>query len=157
MAHTPRTLRLPFWLVRRFDLARLLAQDPERSWSRGFELLEQFKLSGPEREFALELLRRKTNLWLYRCNQRLRCGDFIIVNMSAAQPAARLAHVVELKQGAPLSGSPGVQMADHAAAVAELVQAGVLDPSSRVALWHGDPVAVTHVRGRAGRGGRAGE
>jgi hypothetical protein len=140
MAATPLTLRLPFSLAEHFSLARVLAADPERSWTEGYKLLEVFDVTRPEREFALTLLRRKTNLWLFRCNQRAFCGDFVVVNMSPPRPERRAAWVLELKQGAPLStNAGGLQLQNAGAALEEIVSLGVVAQDCPMVLLRGSP------------------
>lgn len=147
----PFTLRLPFHLARQgFSLARLLATDPDRPWSESYALLEQLALSRPERDFALELLREKTNFWLYRCNQRCFCGDFVVVDMSPPRVAARRARVIELKQGLPLAAAAGgIQLANHRLALDEIAgRDGVLAAGCPAELLLGDPAAVLRALGR---------
>lgn len=86
------TLRLPFWLAERYRLETVLrrSEAPDRH-------LSDFALSGPERVFARELLRSRRNLWLWRTNQRARCGDFVVVDMSEPRAERRVARVIELK------------------------------------------------------------
>jgi hypothetical protein len=80
----PLTLRLPFAMVdRHLRLEQILAADPSRSWAQSLPLLAVFALTRPEKRFACQLLQRKRNIWLFRCNQRGFCGDFIAVDMSA--------------------------------------------------------------------------
>jgi hypothetical protein len=147
----PFTLRLPPLLARRgFDLARLLAADPARSWAEGFALLEELEVSRPEREFALEVLRRKTNLCLYRCNQRCFCGDFIVVDMSPPLPERRSCVVIELKQGERLAERGGQQVAQHPLAIAEIARSGVVVANCGALLLHGDPAEVLRVLGVGG-------
>jgi hypothetical protein len=146
----PLTLRLPFHLARRgFSLARLLAADTTRPWSEGYALLEQLALSRPERDFALALLREKTNLWLYRCNQRRFCGDFVVIDVSPPRPARRRARVIELKQGAQLdTDAGGLQLANHRRALHEIAaRDGVIDEGCPVELLRGDPTAVLSALG----------
>lgn len=138
----PLTLYLPFHLATRgFSLARVLAADPDRPWSEGYRLLEQFDLSGPERQFTLALLRDKTNLWLFRCNQRACCGDLVVVDMSPPSPARRRARVLELKQGARLTRPTGdLQLANHRQALAEIAaRDAVVAADCEAELLRGDP------------------
>ena len=80
----PLTLRLPFAMVdRHLRLEQILAADPSRSWAKSLPLLAVFALTRPEKRFACRLMQRKRNIWLFRCNQRGFCGDFIAVDMSA--------------------------------------------------------------------------
>jgi hypothetical protein len=155
---TIRALRLPSSLLRSgFSLARLLAadsvfpqrrprrEDPnrDRSWAESYLLLEALELSGPEREFARELLRRKSNLWLYRSNQRTACGDFLVVDMAPPRPAWRRVVVLELKAGEPLRlDAGGLQLAGHEAAIEELCAAGVVDGGRPSLLARGSGEAI---------------
>lgn len=136
-------LRLPpSLLAEGFNLARLIARDPARSWSEGYRLLERFELSSRERRFARALLERRPNLWLYRCDQRSFCGDFVVIDMSAPRPADRRVTAVELKAGvAPRPGGGG-QFERLDGALAALVAAGVITPESEVARIIGDFEAV---------------
>lgn len=146
MATDPLTLRLPPWLVDRFDLPRVLVESGARSHSENFRLLERFAMSGPEQGFAQTVLARRPNLWLYRCNQRAACGDFVIVDVSPPAPRDRVALAIELKAGEPLAlGGARLQLANADVAVAELIAAGVC--GGAVEHVHGDPAAVlTHLR-----------
>jgi len=138
----PLTLRLPPWLVDRFDLPRVIAEAGSYTRSEAFRLLERFATSGPEQAFAQTVLARRTNLWLYRCNQRAACGDFIVVDVSAPAPAGRAAVAIELKANQPLAlGGARLQLANVDAAVGELIAAGVL-ASAAVTCVHGDEAAV---------------
>ena len=132
LADRPYTLLLPFELADRFSIHELLAAAPGRSAKTAYRLLEQFDLSGPERRFVVTLLRAKTNLWLFRCNQTLFCGDFIVVDMSGSEARMReRVYVLELKAGEPVREVGGVQVARHREALAEIaahhqvIEAGV--------------------------------
>jgi hypothetical protein len=128
-------------MAERFDLERLLAEQLQTSWSKARGELEAYALSGPETAFARALLRRKRNLWLYRCHQRRFCGDFVVVDMSAASP--RPARVLELKAGeVPKAGCGGWQLRAAAEAVASLEGA---HPHT---CWTGDGEGLLEVLGR---------
>ncbi|MCA9674544.1 MAG: hypothetical protein H6709_08805 [Kofleriaceae bacterium] len=117
----PSTLRLPFAAAARFRLEQLLVTQLACSWSVGWRLREQFALSGPELEFARVLLERRRNLWLYRCNQRHFCGDFLAIDMSA--PRRRTTYALELKAAEPVRvGVGGRQFAGLATALAEVAE-----------------------------------
>ncbi len=110
----------------------MLAALPGRAWSEGLALLPAFAMSEPEKTFARELLRRKRNLWLYRCNQKNFCGDFIIVDMSSPRPEHRPALCLELKEGRgaePLE-SPGLQLRRANEALAELERQTIITGES---------------------------
>lgn len=140
----PFTLYLPPWLGERFDLARAIAESGRWGWTDGYRLLERFELHAPERDFIKTLLARRTNLWLFRTNQRLACGDLIAVDMSAPEPADRRAHVIELKTGEPLAlGGARLQCARHREALAEIaVLTGVITPATACELIYGDAGAI---------------
>ena len=139
----PLTLLLPPWLVERFDLARVLAQTGRWSWSEGYRLLERFDVSGPERGFVQVVLARRRNLWLFRCNQRCACGDFLAVDMSPPAPGDRAVVAIELKAGEPLAlGGARLQLARAPEAVRELVATGVVGAGAALAQVFGDPAAV---------------
>ncbi|MBU0550844.1 hypothetical protein KJ940_05020 [Myxococcota bacterium] len=128
-------LRLPSAYGRGgLSLERLMSRLPI-SWSKGWALREAFLLTPAERAFARQLLTRRTQIWLFRCNQRAACGDFVAVDMSSA---ARPAYVIELKAEAPLKlGMRGVQLSRGLEAVA----ATGLEATPREGLT-GSPEAV---------------
>lgn len=146
---TPSTLHLPSSVARRFRLEQLIAIQLGCSGSEGWRLREMFALSGPELAFARRLVDRHPDLWLYRTNQRHFCGDFVAVDMSAAQDRAACA--IELKAGEPLrTGVGGVQFAGLDAALVEL--SGVIGDGA-VTTAQGDPDALhLHLATRGFRG-----
>lgn len=140
----PLTLRMPFAMVDvGFSVEQLLARDPALSRSQAWQRLELFALSGPERLFTRRLLMERRNLWLYRCNQRAFCGDFVVVDMSGGLGARRVV-ALELKQGAPVKpGAGGVQMARVPEAVAEIAaRDAVITERAAAQQVMGDPTAV---------------
>ena len=142
-SNQPLTLRLPFAMVdRHLRLEQILAADPSRSWAQSLPLLTAFALTQPEKRFACRLLERKRNLWLFRCNQRRFCGDFIAVDMSADLPRRRSVVVIELKSGVGLrfgGAGAGNQLQRVGAAVTELVETeGVIAKDAPVTLACGD-------------------
>jgi len=133
----PFTLRLPSWLCQSFDLARAIAND--RRPCR----FDQFDMRSHERTFVKTVLVRRSNLWLFRTNQRRSCGDFIAIDMSSPVRAERRAYVMELKMGERLViGGARLQCAHYAFAVDELVAREVLEERSPVELLYGDGEAV---------------
>ena len=137
MAAPRYTLQLPAELAQSFSLPRLLAAETGLSAKRAYELLEQFELSGPERRFARSLLRAKTNLWLFRCNQTCFCGDFVVVDMSGG-PARRRVFVLELKAGEEVRPGGGVQLRNFREAVREIAtRDGIVEPESEALLLRG--------------------
>jgi hypothetical protein len=140
----PLTLRLPRWLCASFDLARAIANE-HRSVGRttGACQIDRFEMRSHERTFVKTVLARRSNLWLYRTNQRRSCGDFIAIDMSPPRRAERRAYVMELKMGERLVvGGARLQCAKYGEAVDELVAREVLDESSPVELLYGDGDAV---------------
>lgn len=147
----PLTLWLPPWLARGFSLARAIANERRWSWTEGYRLLERFEMRSHERAFVKTLIERRTNLWLFRANQRRSCGDFLAVDMSAPRPVDRRAFVMELKTGDPLAiGGARLQCTNHPAAVDELVARGVIGPATDVELLYGDEGMVLAHLGVAG-------
>jgi hypothetical protein len=139
----PLTLRLPFAMVdRHLRIEQILAANPSRSWAQSLFLLAVFALTRPEKRFACRLMQRKRNIWLFRCNQRRFCGDFVAVDMSADLPRLRSVVVIELKVGAGLrfgGAGAGNQLQRAEAAIAELVETeGVITKDTRVTLVCGD-------------------
>jgi len=127
---------------RHLRLEQVLAADPSRSWAQSLPLLSVFALTRPEKRFACRLLEQKRNVWLFRCNQRAFCGDFVAVDMSADLPRLRPACVIELKTGARLrfdGAGAGNQLQRAGAAVTELVETeGVIAKDAPVTLACGD-------------------
>ena len=151
MSPKPLTLLLPFRLVdESFSLAMLLASDPERSGAETWRLREVFAMSSREEAFVRRLLRKKRNLWIYRCNQRGWCGDFIIIDMSEPEPSRRHGLLLELKSGAALKeGGGGLQVKNAAAAFAELRSSGVLGEGATTGTWLGSKEAILEALGAA--------
>jgi hypothetical protein len=144
MSTDPLTLRLPTWLCESFDLARAIANE-HRTVGRtvGVCQFDRFDMRSHERAFVKTMLARRSNLWLFRTNQRRWCGDFIAIDMSCARRADRRAYVMELKMGGRLViGGAHLQYAQHRAAIDEIVAREILDARSPVELLHGDGEAV---------------
>jgi hypothetical protein len=139
----PLTLLLPPWLGTSFDLARAIAEERRWCWAEGYRLLERFELRSHERAFVKTLFERRSNLRLFRSNQRQSCGDFIAVDMSAPRPADRRVHVMELKTGAALVvGGARLQCARYREALAEIAAAGIIEATTPVELLYGDAPAI---------------
>jgi hypothetical protein len=139
-ATDPLTLRLPSWLCESFDLARVIANE-HRAVGRttGVCRFDQFEMRSHERAFVKTVLARRSNLWLFRTNQRRSCGDFIAIDMSARRRVDRRAYVMELKTGERLVlGGARLQCAHYRAAVGELVAREILDDTSPIELLYGD-------------------
>jgi hypothetical protein len=141
-------------------MEQILAADASRSWAQSLTLLRIFALTRPEKRFASRLMEQKRNIWLFRCNQRGFCGDFIAVDMSADLPRLRSVVVIELKFGAGLrlgGAGAGNQLQRAEAAVTELVEAeGVITKDTPVTLacGDGDEVLDWIAKGETARGRR---
>jgi hypothetical protein len=105
-----------------------------------------FRFRNDEERFARELVERKSNLWIFRSNQRGFCGDFVVVDMSSPAPDQRRVYVIDLKQRARLKlggGGVGNQFINAAVAVRELAErTGVVPVDAIFYLLSGDREAV---------------
>ncbi len=138
----PFLLHLP---VRMLDVGFGLGTHIFNSWrcsrSETHRLVEIFAMTRPEIAFVRRLLERKRNLWLYRCNQRRFCGDFVVVDMSGPMNL-REALVLELKANEALKlEAGGVQLQNAAEAVAELI-GSVLEAGAGHRCVQGSPEVV---------------
>ncbi len=86
----------------------------------------RFQFRCDERQFAEELLTRHTQLWLFRADQTLGCGDFVVVDMSSPKPRHRPVTAIELKLNSKLREG-GHQLRHAARAVEALVHMGVVE------------------------------
>jgi hypothetical protein len=88
-----------------------------------------FAFKDGELAFARALSDR-TQLWLFRVNQRAFAGDFVVVDVSAPCPERRPAIALDLKRGARVrEGRPGIQMRHTDRALAALAAQGLVAPS----------------------------
>ena len=105
-------------------------------------LVAAFRFKNDERPFALQLLARKSNLWVFRSNQHASCGDFFVVDMSSPDPSIREVWALDLKQGAPLrrgGGGAGDQLRHVGRALSDLARRyGVVSPDAAPSLLVGD-------------------
>ena len=126
--------------------ALLLAKEEGYPLSTAAFLSERYALKSDEKPFLKELLRRKRNMWAFRCDQRRFAGDFVVVDMSEPRPERRWVGVLDLKLGAPLvlgGGGAGVQLTQAQLAVEGVAaRQGILSPSARYALATGDKAAI---------------
>jgi len=137
--------------------ALLLAKEEGYPLATAALLSERYALKSDEKPFVRELLGRKRNLWVFRCDQRRFAGDFVVVDMSEPDPARRHVLVLDLKMGAPLvlgGGGAGVQLTNAQLAVeAVAARQGVLSPGTPYELATGDKNAIlTFLRARRDRG-----
>jgi hypothetical protein len=102
--------------------------------------VQSFAFKGDEYAFAQALLRKKTELWLFRSNQRAFCGDFVVVDLSSPSPARRRAFVLDLKLNAKLrigGGGAGVQLRNAERVIRDIAATGVLGKDPRYELMTG--------------------
>lgn len=125
----PLVLYLPRRALARRDAIRMLvARLDARAFTRA-ELEGAFAFKDDELAFARKLAER-TNLWVFRVNQRAFAGDFLVVDVSAPSPRLRPAVALDLKRGrAVREGRPGIQMQRTDRALAALANAGLVAPS----------------------------
>lgn len=115
--------------------------------------VQSFAFKADEYDFARALLRRKTELRLFRSNQRGFCGDFVIVDLSSPSPARRRAFVLDLKQGAKLrigGGGAGVQLRNADRVIRDVAATGVLAADPRYELLTGAAAEVLRFFGAEG-------
>jgi hypothetical protein len=126
--------------------ALLLAKEEGYPLSTAALLSERYALKSDEKPFVRELLGRKRNLWVFRCDQRRFAGDFVVVDMSEPRPERRWVVVLDLKMGAPLvlgGGGAGVQLTQAQLAVAGVAaRQGVLSPGAPYELATGDKAVM---------------
>jgi hypothetical protein len=137
----PLAVRLPQKLVvRTRSVTSSLVAELGPRVSR--HLIAAFEFKSDELPFVRHLLARKSNLWAFRSNQKGFCGDFVVVDMSAACPRRRATWVIDLKLGAPLKlggGGAGVSFQNAPGAVAEIARrTGALSAEAPVELVCGD-------------------
>jgi len=119
--HLPLSIKLTRRVVSRRDLfCELVQKTIQPSQANAAFAFHAFAFKADEDDFARELLGKRTELWLFRSNQRAFCGDFLAIDMSSPVPARRRVYVIELKRGMPPrlgGGAVGVQMRNAAMAV----------------------------------------
>lgn len=137
--------------------ALLLAKEEGFPLSAASLLSERYALKSDEKPFVRELLSRKRNLWVFRCDQRRFAGDFVVVDMSEPRPERRRVVVLDLKMGAPLvlgGGGAGVQLTNARLAVDGVAaRKGLIASGVPYELATGDKDAViTFLRSRRHQG-----
>ncbi|MBL8956180.1 MAG: hypothetical protein JNK82_35730 [Myxococcaceae bacterium] len=100
------------------------------------ELERRFGLHSHEHHFVAELLRTRPQVWVFRCDQLLSCGDFVFVDMSAPR-ALRRCTVLEHKQRTRLRESRHYQLENRGAAVDEVVRRRLVEPGAQVSALFG--------------------
>ncbi len=130
MTSLPVVLLLPRRALARRDAVRVLVA--RLSKTRDFEraqLSSVFALKNDELEFARGIAAR-TNLWVYRVNQRAFAGDFVVVDVSSPDVQRRPAVALDLKAGGRVrEDRAGVQMRRTDRAIAALAERGVVATS----------------------------
>ncbi|WP_437961153.1 hypothetical protein WME76_16995 [Sorangium sp. So ce119] len=114
-----------------------------------------FAFKTNEDDFARGLMDRRTELWLFRSNQRAYCGDFLAVDMSSPWPARRPSDVIELKRGMPVrigGGAVGLQLRNAASAVQGLAQRkDLLGAEAAYVAVSGDGAEIVEMFARGAR------
>lgn len=98
-------------------------------------LYNLFAFKSDEFLFARELVTHKPNFWVFRCNQKAFCGDFLVIDMSAPKAADRPLWLLDLKEGCARhdgAGPAGAQMVHAARAVAAVHERYDAVPATRV-------------------------
>ena len=139
----PYVVRVPRALFEgRVAWPGLLAKALECAPARTHALVSRFEFRCDEALFAREILERKHNVRVFRCNQQRFCGDFALVDMSSPDPARRPVYVLDLKLGGALrkgGGGAGVQFRNAGAAVRALAaRTGVVPDGHAFELLAGD-------------------
>src|SRR5688572_7621580 len=120
----------------------LLMDDPRFSYASALRMSERFLFKNDEKMFVRELLFRKSNFWIYRCDQHGFCGDFAVVDMASRVVKKRAVYVIDLKQGAALKvggGGAGIQFKNAANVTASLAENfGVVAEGAPTTLLSGD-------------------
>lgn len=146
-------LRIPTFLhLRRDALARrdavsvTVARALHPTAAQAPLIVSSFAFKSDERRFARALLGAKSQLWLYRTNQRAFSGDFVVVDVSPPSLDRRRAFVLDLKLGAPLrlgGGGAGVQLRNAARVVRDIArEAGALGEDANYDIVTGDGDAL---------------
>jgi hypothetical protein len=108
--------------------------------------VEAFALKNDELSFARALLVRRSQLRLFRSNQRAFCGDFVVIDVSSPAVERRRAVVLDLKHGARLrvgGGGAGIQLRNAELAVRDLARTtSVLAEEAPFDMVTGDSGAV---------------
>ena len=141
----PIVLRLPSMVLHAGSFMVLLAGPAGLSAERAARACFQFEFKNDEKRFVKELLTRKANFWIFRCDQKRFCGDFVVVDMSSPDPARRRICVLDLKQHAALrvgGGGAGVQFRNAPLAVEAIARAGTVAAGIRFELLSGDRRAI---------------
>jgi len=149
----PLVLKLPRRSLARRDAVRVLVGRLHLRAALRPEIISVFAFKDEELAFARALAER-TNLWLYRVNQRAFAGDFVVVDVSCPTPALRPAIALDLKRGGRLrEGRQGIQMQRTDQAIAALAAAGLVGPSCVPVHMIGDArsvlASIDEVLGRA--------
>lgn len=133
MVEPPIVVRLsPALIEFAYPWPLLLMDDPRFSHSAALRMSERFSFKNDEKAFVRELLFRKSNFWIFRCDQQRACGDFVIVDMASPKVKHRSVVVLDLKQGAPLKiggGGAGVQFKNAGLAVQAVAKEFQIIPS----------------------------
>jgi hypothetical protein len=138
MLHGPLVLRLPRAALARKDVVRRMLDERE--------LTHAFALKNDELDFARALLGARSNLWLWRVDQRAFGGDFVVVDVSSPSLARRPVLALDLKWGQRVRADrPGIQMKNVSHVVARLVEQRVVAEGSIARCLTGDGRSMLEV------------
>ena len=141
MSSLPIVLKLPRRSLARRDAVRMLVGRLDLRAPRA-EIISVFAFKDEELAFARALAER-TNLWLYRVNQRAFAGDFLVVDVSSPERDLRPAIALDLKRGGRLrEGRQGIQMQRTDRAVAAVAASGLVGASCVPVHMMGDARAL---------------
>ncbi|MDI3283863.1 hypothetical protein [Polyangium sp. 15x6] len=143
----PLAIKLTRRAVARRDIfCELVQKITKPSQAEAAFAFHAFAFKADEHAFARELLSRRTELWLFRANQRAFCGDFLAVDMSSPRRAERRAYVIELKRGMPMrigGGAVGLQLQNATVAVRALArERGLLGDEAPCVTVSGDGAEI---------------
>ncbi|MBL8719412.1 MAG: hypothetical protein JNL79_25720 [Myxococcales bacterium] len=150
----PLAIRLTRRTLARSDFFCALVQEVTRASRVDAAMaFHAFALKADEHAFARSLLARRTQLWLFRTNQRVFSGDFVAVDMSSPRPETRRAFVLELKRGMHLrvdAGAVGVQLRNAGLVLRSLSREGLFAEDATWSTLAGDANEIGRHLGQAG-------
>lgn len=139
----PIVLQLPRRALARRDAIRQLVSSFDFASFTRAEVEAAFAFKDEELPFARALTSRRSQLWLFRANQRAFAGDFIVVDLSSSRVAKRPVLALDLKRGQRVRlGRAGIQMQRTADAVTALAAHGVVAQGARPLHATGDASAL---------------
>lgn len=96
-----------------------------------------FALASQEARFCRAMLQTRTNWWVFRCNQKIFAGDFVLLDMSSARPEKRYVMVVELKSNRRLCARKGHQLQHSQQVLDILIEQNLMTENNSIHYYHG--------------------